>query len=309
MSRLSSVKLHHAILWLCIGAVLSASCDSPTAPSAIPVVSSAGSAGTTPAASSPGGIAVAGKVFDTAYREIAGAVVEVVDGPSAGMIATTDGSGQFGLRGSFDENTHFRAAKAGYAEAVLPMSRRCATCNPNFWVYFYLALPVPPADITGDYTLTVIASDACTALPEQARKRTYSATVGSLATQPTPAKTLFNAHMAGANLVSGLGFNDLSFAVAADYMTLYMGDLHGQPGLLEIVDPDTYFSIGGLGSATLGASGASTIAAPFDGEIAYCELKPGLEPIVNGRYTCAPDRAVKNIVCPSSRHQLILTRR
>jgi len=303
------MRLHPAAMLICLGASFNAACNSPTTPSAIPTTTVVPAAATSPTSTPPVGITVAGKVFDTAMRELPGAVVEVVDGPSAGMMTTTDASGLYGLAGSFDENTHFRATSAGHAEAIRPMAPRCATCNPKFWVYFFLPLPVPPADIAGDYTFTVIADGACTALPEHARRRTYSTTVSALTTQPTSANTLFTAQVNGANLVSGLGFESVFFAVAGDYLTLYMGDLHGQPGLLEITAPNAYFSIGGFGEATVGANGASIISSSFEGEIADCELKPGLDPLVNGRYSCTPERAVRRVVCPSNRHQLILTRR
>src|SRR5215213_8272965 len=140
------MRWHHAACLLIVIALFSFGCSTPTTPTVVPTA-------TTPAiVGAPSGVAIAGKVYDTAYRPLGGAIVEVIDGPSVGMTVATIASGEFALRGAFDETTHFRATKAGHSEAVLKMGPRCAACNPNFWVYFYLAGPVAPVNIAGDYT-------------------------------------------------------------------------------------------------------------------------------------------------------------
>src|SRR5215208_6724574 len=94
---------------LLIGAAVLAGCSgsspSPTAPSA--------AAGQTNAVAQRGAIRLSGFMMDTSYRALAGARIEVVDGPSAGMAATSDDNGQFVLSGSFDKTTRFRATKEG----------------------------------------------------------------------------------------------------------------------------------------------------------------------------------------------------
>lgn len=288
---------------LLTGVLSTAACSSPTTPSVVPAATTA------VIAAAPGGIAVAGKVYDTAFRPLAGAIVEVLDGPSSGMRVTTTATGDFALRGVFDEHTRFRASRDGHAAGILTLSPRCEPCNPNFWIYFHLAVPDPPANLAGDYALTVVANEACTALPGHARRRTYSVTIVPSPLQPTPANTAFNASIGGAPLVSRLG-DGIVFAVAGNYMDLYMGDLHGDPGLIEITGADSYFSIGGGGSATVTSSDASAIVADLDGDVIHCEFKPGLAPIDgSGRYACTAERAITRVVCPSRKHQLILTRR
>ena len=298
------MRRHHAAAILIAGAALAASaCDGrdpsvviPTAPA--PVVAAPAS-----------GFAIAGKVYDTGFRPLGGASVEVVNGPNAGMRVTTLPSGDFTLRGEFDADTQFRATKDGYQSGVNKLGPHCAPCNPHFWVYFYLGLPVPPADIAGDYLLTVTADEACTALPLEARSRTYTATIVAGTNQPTPANTFFSGRTGAASLIDLLG-EGLWFAVAGDYVEVTAGDLHGQPGVLEEIAPRTYFSFGGIGQTTLESSGSTTIRSLFEGEIVYCVLKPDVAPLDgSGRYNCNADRAVTRVACPSLRHQLIFTRR
>jgi hypothetical protein len=136
----------------------------PTSPTSSPI----------PPAPMPGGpqVRVGGEVYDTAWRPVPGVRVEVLDGPSAGVTATSDGLGAFSLTGAFDAGVRFRAAKAGYVEATLTLGIPCATCSP--YLSFQLALDAPAVDLEGSYTLTFTA--ACTAIPST-RERTYAATI------------------------------------------------------------------------------------------------------------------------------------
>src|SRR5688572_1609132 len=304
------MRRHHAAAILIAGALAATACDGrdpsvviPTAPTAPAPVAAAAP----PPAS---GITIAGRVHDTGLRPLGGAIVEVVNGPNAGTRVTTLSSGAFALSGDFDADTQFRATKDGYQSGVKKMGSHCAPCNPHFWVYFYLGLPDPPADIAGDYLLTVTADEACTALPPEARSRTYTATIIAEADQPTPANTFFRGRTGAASLVTGLSWEGLWFAVAGNYIELTSGDLHGQPGLLEEIAPRTYFSFGGIGQTTLESSGTTTIRSLFEGEIVYCVLKPDVAPLDGDRrYNCSAERAVTRVVCPSFKHQLIFTRR
>ena len=54
---------------------------------------------------------------------LGGAVVEVVDGPQAGLSTISNAAGQFSLSGRFDDDTRFRAAKAGHVAETQRPSR------------------------------------------------------------------------------------------------------------------------------------------------------------------------------------------
>jgi hypothetical protein len=255
----------------------------------------------------PRGVEIAGIVYDTAYRPLDGAIVEVLDGPSAGKIAIADRNGQFGLFGDFDVSTHFRASKTGHADGVATLGPRCAPCNPNFWIYFNLAVPEPTAAIAGDYTLTITADESCLTLPEHARTRTYSVHIAATPNQPTSADTWFLGSIDG-NLV-GRSWDGIWFGVAGNYIYLSLGDLHGDPGFIEQTSADHYYSVGGGGTTTIDAD-ATTIASFFEGQVTDCALKPGVPLIgANARYNCTPELAASRVVCQSSRHRLLLTRR
>lgn len=303
---LSSTMRLHAALMLTLGALAGAACNSPSSSAVLPTAPTSTVAVPAPLT----GIAISGKVYDTGNRPLAGATVEVVNGASAGLKVTTLADGSYAMRGEFDAGTQFRATKAGYETGLRPMAQFCQACNPNFWVYFFLGLPVAPANIANAYTVTVTSDPSCTALPGHARQRAYTTRIIPNTTQPTSANTLFAATLDGANLVSGLVWQGVWFAVAGDYMEVSMGDLHGQPGLLEQTDANAYFSVGGLGTTTLGSSGVSQITTTFEGEILHCELRPGVPPLdAAGRFDCSPARAISRVACQARNHQLLLTRR
>ena len=303
------MRRRYLALLILVGALGGAACnDSTPARTVLPTAPSP------PAVSVPAppatGVAVSGKVYDTGNRPLAGAIVEVINGPSAGLKVTTVADGGYMLVGQFDAETQFRATKEGHEPGVRIMSQRCAACNPNYWVYFNLALPVPPVNIAGDYTLTITADSICTTLPPHARQRTYSARIVALPEQPTSANTRFFATAAGGNLVPGVAWEGLWFNVAGDYIEVWTGDGHGQPGIIEQTDVNAYFAVDGVAQRVASSSGASNISMTLEAQITHCELKAGLLPLIQDRrFDCAVSRAVTSAVCQSRNHQLLMTRR
>lgn len=290
------------MLVLVIGSLAGASCGEespsrvlPTAPTAV----------VPPDVAITNGSTLSGIVFDTANRRIAGARIEVIDGAQAGMTTTANASGQYWLTGFFEEGTRFRATKDGYFESVRPLGPSCAPCNPHLWVYFYLGSPVTPANIAGSYTMTVEARQGCNALPPEMRTRSYAATIVAEARQPTAADTYFRVDISGVSLLHGYSWEGLSIFVAGDFLELQMGDLHGQPGFVEELGDDTYFSVGAWGTATIGSPAAFTV--PFEGDIVHCVMKPGAPPISDRRYVCSGAQVVTRVVCPAG--GLTFTRR
>ena len=244
-----------------------------------------------------------GTVTDTGFRPIAGAMVEVLDGPQAGLTNTTNASGQFSLSGTFEVGTRVRARREGYLDGTAQLMATCATCVPQFWVNISLGLMIAPANIAGEYIMTV---EACDALPFGVRTRTFTASIVPAANQPTTANTRFRADIGGAQLLRGLAWEGIGIAVAGDYMELWMGDAHGQPGLIERLDDDTYYSVDAWGTTTVGPGG--TIIVPFVGDTIHCVLKPGEAALdANGRYTCDLARSVNRTACGGGR--LTLTKR
>ena len=242
-----------------------------------------------------GFLSMRGTVSDTAFRSLAGARVEVLDGPQAGLSTTADSRGEFSLSGAFDDATRFRATKDGHVTATRTLQPFCAACNPNRWINFSLEVLAPPVNMAGDYIVTFMADSACTTLPNEVRTRTYAATI-PLAPNSVPANAYVSVPLSGASFYKY--FNDLSMGVAGDYVGFWL------EVLVEQIAPNTFLSFGGLAYASIGTSDRSTIAFPFDGEILYCVTKP------EGRFEdCFQGVVAVRTPCTSKNHQLILTRR
>src|SRR5262245_24600689 len=129
----------------------------------------------TPATPSSVTLTLDGHVYDTALRPVTGATADIVDGLPVGLSATTDDAGRFSVMGTFTPGkTTVRASKEGYATSstIFPPNS-----PPRATIAVYLPLLTPPVIRAGDYTMTFAADNACLDLPEQARTRTYSATI------------------------------------------------------------------------------------------------------------------------------------
>jgi len=72
------------------------------------------------------GILISGTVYDTSYHYMAGARIEVIDGPQAGMSTETDPWGEFALTGVFDLTTRFVATRDGHLPATSTLNLVCA---------------------------------------------------------------------------------------------------------------------------------------------------------------------------------------
>ena len=264
---------------------------SPSVPSAVPLP-------TPQPVPQPTPFQVTGYVFDTVNRALAGARVEVLDGPQAGTSTTSDTAGAFSLTGTFDGTSRFRASKEGYVAATQTFSLIVTRRS----IFFALDVPAGPVNIAGDYTLTFSADSACAdQLPTDVRTRTYLATITPVSSLTRSANTQFTAALSGAELDTY--YRMISIFVAGDYVDFDLSDNF----LLEEVAPDTYLTIGGVGAASVGTSGVSTISASFQGLFDYCVTKA--EPNVGNLYGCVPAEAIAHAQCASKNHRLILTRR
>jgi len=255
-------------------------------------------------ATDPVTLADSGYVLDTAFKRLAGARVDVVDGPQAGTSMITDGSGQFPLTGAFARSNTFRVSKDGYITATEGFSTSSPEGKP--WLIVYLRPLAPPVNIAGDYTLTFVADSACTDLPPEVRTRSYPATV-----VPASGPTSFVLAATGASFLNRLTGFDIG--VAGNSLGLWLHGGH-DPALVEQLAPNTYLAFSGVGAASVGSSTLSTLSTAFDGWIDYCVMP---KPMASG-YNCGtsnitgepiPGAAIAYAHCQSSNHRLILTRR
>jgi len=254
-----------------------------------------------PSETGPRPTAMAGTVEDVAWRPLAGALVEVIDGPHAGRSTTTNAKGEFFLSGIFDETTHFRASKEGHVADARPLNAFCAACNPNWWLHFYLESLATSVNLAGDYTLTFIPDSRCASLPEEVRTRTYEATVTQRFRPGEPVKSFFHVAPTGATFLERHGSFDVG--LADNYLRAELGDGHGEPGLMEEVAANTYLTFGGRLEATV--TDASTIAGSLAGDVDFCTFASA-SLIRNG---CDATVAVIHTHCPSQNHRLVMRRR
>jgi hypothetical protein len=252
---------------------------------------------------------ISGFVFDTAGRPLAGARVEVLDGPQTETSTTVDVAGQFTLTGTFDSTTRFRASKEGHVTATQVWSCSVGVCPGSTgarpWLGFFLAVLAPPVNIAGDYTLTFIADSACPDLPAEVRTRTYSATISPLSSPNVPANTSFDVALGGAPFLPG--HSNFGIGVAGDYLSFLVWD--GESPLVEQVAANTYLSLSGSAAASVGTSSVSAISAPFDGSFEYCALKSESGRSYDDCRSGQGQPVIARALCVSKNHRLILTRR
>jgi hypothetical protein len=244
-----------------------------------------------------------GGVTDTAYRPLSGARVEVINGLRAGTVATTDEAGRFSMTGTFTGTTTVIASKDGYLRdsrtVPLGVSPLPLPGGGNWDLAFHLEPLGPSPNIAGVYTLTMTADSACTSLPNEARMRTYTATI-----VPIPgSRTSFRATLSDARFFST--YNRALIATAGDFaqFSLCISDPSQSycfPGIVEQLRETTYVAIEGGAEGLFDAAG---ITARFAGSFQYCPSETGL---TENQYECLASARVQ---CESHNHQLTLFRR
>lgn len=229
-----------------------------------------------------------GEVQDTAFRPIAGGVVEVVDGPRIGASAATDSMGRFGLPGVFSGLITVRASKAEY----MPVTKTYQTSYSGAQaLHFSLELNRPSASIAGDYRLTLRADDACTHLPEATRTRTYTATITPRAT----VSTTYDVVLSGGRFQPSPQTNRF-YAGVAGSSARFIFDAGDGLAIVEELEPLQSLAIYGVADGDI--EGA-LIAGPLSGSFDFCSDLPPATLRCN----------VPAVSCHSSNHRLALIRR
>lgn len=274
---------------------------SPVPPTA-PAVTSA------PAdAPAPLEFSLSGAVIDTAYRPLGGARVEVKDGPRIGTVATTDETGRFSMPGTFTSAITVTASKEGYLSEtrVLPPASPPGFGPPpsegrRFESYFHLEPLGSFPSVAGTYSLTLTADRVCTNLPDDARTRTYTATIVPVA---PGARTAFRVTLNDARFFST--YNRALIATAGNFagFSVCISDpsqSYCTPGIVEQTGETTYLAIEGAAEGTFEESG---MTARFAGYFQYCPVE---RPLIGNQYECPASAVVQ---CDAENHRLTLVRR
>jgi hypothetical protein len=249
---------------------------------------------------------LSGSVRDTASRPLGGSTVEIIAGPNTGTFTTTNENGRFSMPGSFTGVVTVRASKDGYATETtsIPPLRALDRIPPtegsNWDMAFDLAPLGPSANLAGMYTMTLTADRACTNLPQEARTRTYTATI-----TPGFRSTSFIAMLSDARFPTfacgrpgdSCVHNQFGIGIAGDFANMSVG-------IVEQLNERAYLAIEGGVAASFGASG---ITAPFSANFLYCPTKP--EWTTGEYWACPAGSGGQAVECNSGRHQLALLRR
>jgi len=226
---------------------------------------------------------IAGTVFDTAGHALVQARVEMVEGPHAGAVAMTNANGYFSFDNVSDSAFTVRASKEGYLDQSFTVSKAGG-------VAFLLDGVSGPFHVYGNYEVTFEADSDCTDLPPAVRSRTYRAVfAGSLTASGSP--------LSGATFVQEsplVSFNGLGIVVVNGATQLLFDD----PGIWELMTPDTSLEIWGDGGGTVGAD---TSQWSWSGSVVYC---PSAVAGPTGASCRAPE-----VTCQSAKHQVTLRRR
>ena len=243
-----------------------------------------------------------GFVGDTIHRPLGGARIEVLDGPQTGSVATTDDSGWFTLTAVLEDTTRLRVTREGHVTATGTMAffRRD---GPTDYVSILLAVLVVSVSIEGDYSLTFVADDRCTTVPENLRTRTYSTTIAPDTSSTNPAGTFLWANITGVSYFANQ--SRIPILVAGNDVTFWLGEHGYGAAFVEQVAPNTYLQFDGSATVSAGESPVSFLSTTFEGATDYCVTK---SPMTGLYYDCNSS-AVTNVHCVSKNHRLILKRR
>ncbi len=260
-----------------------------------------------PAPTPPLVFSVNGTVQDTASRPLAGARVEVIAGDRSGTFETTDRNGRFRMPGTFTGTVTIAASKDGYhsASSTAPHPQyllRLAVPPPadlGFSMSLSLQPDGPPANISGEYTLTITTDRSCSRLPDEVRTRTYKATI-----TPGGRATAFQGRVSDGRFVpvspcvggppESCIHNYFEIGMAGDFASFWTR-------IMEQLSETIYLVIDGGFSASFGPSG---ISAPLNAQFVYCPVRPVW---TSGEYwACPTDTGVD---CSSVQHQLTLVPR
>lgn len=233
---------------------------------------------------------VSGRVVDNTYTPLSDVRVEVVDGPRSGLVAATDDDGKYAFPGVFPDVITVRASKAGYTASLRTLPQQQPWLE-HVDVSFFL--DTPSIDISGDYTVTIMADASCSGIPEAARTRTYAATID----RSRFAANTYQIVLSGATFYPMR--NRMFAAVARDVAFVDIDPY--DTSVTEQLTPSATLNFWGAAKATIIEA---RFSGRFEGQLQYCDRALG--PLGSFPYVGC---AVPPITCESANHGLIMTRR
>jgi len=175
--------------------------------------------------------------------------IEVIGGPMSGRVTMTDEYGYYTLDGVVGAR-QVQASKDGWVTATQNVSPSTTVVN------FLLISSGPDAAIGGVYRLTFTAAASC-ALPDFARRRSYTATIRPLGARATV--TLTDAQFYISDYCGPMN----TFDALVHGNTVSLADWGGDCGIIEIGN-GRYVKLWGTAEAIIGTD---SIQGPFNGSV------------------------------------------
>ena len=217
---------------------------------------------------------------------ISGATVEILDAASAGFSQTTAFNGSYKLYGVAGLVT-IRARKAGYVDQTQQVS-----VTQDQVLDFMLMPAQPPVGVRpGPYQATFIASPSCTQLPDDARTRTYAASLiqdGARLDVTLAGPGLNGGTPPTQTVLTGRVVDKtVTFQLSSPYYYYYYHVFSPGPGvLLDQLSPTRYVSVFGTATGVVTSSG---IAGKLAGSVIFIDAPNGLNRTGTKATTCAKD--------------------
>jgi len=221
---------------------------------------------------------LAGRITTASYFPLKDVGVQILDGPMSGRTATTNESGDYSFKGVTGVH-QVRASKNGYLSATASVSSNTEHVN------FELA-PTDYAAVGGVYRLTFDASPSCE-LPEEARHRTYTATIdqaGAVATVTLTGAQFYTDGYCGA-------MNRSDARIQGN--NLFLSNYGGDCGIVELLPNSRFLTLWGEAEATI----ADRITGVFKGSVSIAPAPP------NGSASSKP-----TAICSAMDHRLVFER-
>lgn len=248
-------------------------------------------------------------------RPVAGARIEILDGPLAGASTIADDRGAFEFVGTTTGRVTLRGSREGFASATISAEWtmlggayqsialiRLKTLEPD--------LPIVP----GLYTLTFISDLSaavghngvpCTGFPAELLRRTYEASISRATTFDG-----FEVRFAGPTLIKYPGDFGFGFylTLAGPFVGVELESGFGT-GPTEVFPDFRYLMIGGGAPTSEPATVTeSSITIPFWGTFAYCRLNSDLWP-ANHCGQVPGEQIIEHYSCSSPNDKIVFTKR
>ena len=222
---------------------------------------------------------------------VSGATVAILDGPSAGLSRTTDSGGAYRFYG-LSGTVNVQVRKDGY----VAMTQQVSMAQDQVLDFALTPNRLPGVIASGTYRATFTASKSCTQLPDDAKSRTYTATLvqdgarldvslngPGLNGGKSPTEVKFSGRVADTTL---------TFDVYGGYY-YYYGFYFGTNVLLDQLSSTRYLDLFGRGTGTIADS---SISGTLAGSFVFIDAPSGLN-----------QRDMRTTACAQADHQFSFT--